>query len=433
MFRLFVISTNLFIAIVLKVFFADDIGVTLNVPNEVVAGTEFEVQVSIKKGELESYSRLLQTMPAGLTVLASESNNADFNFESKRARFIWMRMPDEEQFDVKYKIKVDPRLKGEFNIGGKFSYILDNERRTITVESTNITILPSPEIDPALIVDIADYERLVIPYIPTDNANAQIACVRQAPELTEDGKSYIVTLLVSKERKEKFAKIEEVVPSGYKAVAVNEGDAIFTYKNKTAKFLWMNLPASSLFTVSYKLVPTVGKKDSPELHGKFSYLEEAKTLSINIQQTNQDVALIKTTDELNQLIADIGSAPLADNDVAKNIEIPKEKQPRSNAKYVLEPEEGIYYRVQLAAGHSPVNVRRYFRQYKLKKEVRHEFHDGWYKYSVGSFPQYKNARDYREHIWNTTSIDDAFVSAYNDGSRITVQEALMISNQQWYK
>jgi len=442
MIRVFAPFVNLVVAVVLKMLFQGEVAVTINAPAEVVAGTDFEVQVTISKGELQSFSRLLQDLPAGLQVSPVVTSNANFSHKEKRALFIWLRLPEENQFTVTYKIKADKRLKGDFSIGGKFSYIDENERRSVNVESNNISILPSPDIDPGLIVDIREYEKLVVPYIQTDITDPMIACVRQAPQKSADGRSYIVNLIVSKERKEKFAKIEEKVPRGFRAESINERDAIFTFKNNTAKFLWMNLPASSFFTISYKLIPTVSSAKVTNLTGKFSYLEEDKTISIDIKQTQQDLANINSPEELNNLIQGLSQEAIASIEdvstvITKRVEIKSKKrtvrkEPKSNLRYLLEPEDGIYYRVQIAAGHQPVNIKRYFRKYKLDKEVRKELHEGWHKYSIGSFSVYKEARDYRVHIWNTTVISDAFVSAYNNGQRITVQEALMIANQKWY-
>ena len=47
---------------------------------------------------------------------------------------------------------------------------------------------------------------------------------------------YIVNLLVNKEDKNNFAKVEENVPEGYIAVALDNKDAIFTFKSQKVKF-----------------------------------------------------------------------------------------------------------------------------------------------------------------------------------------------------
>ena len=92
---------------------------------------------------------------------------------------------------------------------------------------------------------------------------------------------------------------------------------------------------------------------------------------------------------------------------------------------------GVYYRIQISASSKLVNVRSYFRRFKIRDRVIVEQIDGWFKYSVQKYDTYILARNYRNSIWNTTPVNDAFVVAYNGEKRITVQEALMITNQKW--
>ena len=460
--RLLFTLLNILVLLIIGVFKPSKVSMRMEVPSQVVAGTEFEVHITLKKGDIESFSRFQMEIPAGLAAVNSTSANADFNFSEKRVRMIWLRLPDPQEFTFSFKVKVDERLKGTFALDGQFSYISNNERQTAILAPQAISIQPSPNIDPNLVVDINEFEEKIIQYIPPVSEDAaNIACIRQKPFLNEAGSEYIVNILVSKQDKKKFAKVEEIVPEGYNAVALQSSDAIFTFKNQKAKFLWMNLPASPDFTVKYRLIPEEGAAFiSPDLSGKFSFMAGEKTISVDILQTEGDIENL-TAQEVQNLITDLKSKPVAvpvveqvtqvvtpveeqkpdvikepvsqKDKVEPEIKKPVQKFKPEDIAYLLEPETGVYYRVQVAAGHKPVDIKKYFRKFNLELEVRKEPHEGWIKYSVGSFNIYKDARDYRVHIWNTTVIDDAFVSAYNDGRRITVQEALMIADQKWYK
>jgi hypothetical protein len=455
MVKAFLPLLNLLWILVFQIF-PGGVSVTLLAPAEVTAGTEFEVKLTLNKSDLEGFSRFQQSIPPGLEALSASSANADFSFSENRLRLIWLRMPKEEEISVTYKIKVDPRLKGSFDLGGKFSYIDNNERKSVDVTPRSVTILPSPDIDPSLIVDISEFEKRIIPRVtPVSEESLNIACVRQKPFTGAAFGEYVVNILVNKADKKKFAKVEETVPEGYTAVALDTKDAIFTFKNQTVKFLWMNLPADPYFTISYRLIPkNQAKLEAPHVKGTFSYMVEDKTISLPIIQRDVDLAAL-SDDAVKNLVTDVKNnpvdlpleepGPLAVTETEKVKEEPVKKEPErteikikkpkdeSALSYSLEPESGVYYRVQVAAGHKAVNVERYFKKYNLGKEVRKEMHEGWLKYSIGSFAVYKEARDYRVHIWNTTPIKDAFVSAYNSGKRITVQEALMITEQQWYQ
>jgi hypothetical protein len=458
MIRLIVPLLNLLVILALRMF-PGNVSVKMDVPAEVSAGSEFEVRITLNKASIDGFSRFQQNIPAGLTAISDQSSNADFSFSEKRVRLIWLRVPNTEEIAVSYKVKVDEKLKGTFTLAGKFSYIENNERKSVDVNPVSVTILPSPNIDPSLTVDVNDYEKMALPYTgPSAESAASIVCIRQKPYPGNAG-DYVVNLLVNKETTRKFAKIEEDVPEGYTAVAIDAREAIFTFKSQKVKFLWMNLPEEPYFTVSYRLIPkNQAKLPQPAIKGAFSYLVEEKTISVPV--TERDVQLASLNrDEINQLVARVVTEPAPEaaqitSQVTETAqaatEIPEqpnkpvaekvkksrkthEKPSKSDASVLLEPEQGVYYRIQLAAGHKPVNIDRYFKKLKLEKEVRKEEHNGWQKYSIGSFNVYKEARDYRIHVWNTTPVKDAFVTAYNSGQRITVQEALMVSDQKWFQ
>ena len=473
-----------FVSLVLNFLFSDGgVKVNLDAPSVVDAGKSFRVTVTLSKKDLTGFSRFAQDIPPGLTATANNSANADFTFKDNRVRFIWLKLPDLDSFTISYDIKVDERLKGTFDLTGKFSYIQDNERRSVDYAGKQITIRPSPNIDPKLIVDIKDFKQEVVPEI-TPVSGEDVACVRQRPDLTYSDKEILVNILVNKGTRQKFAKIEEQIPAGYVAVAVDKKDAIFAFRDQVAKFLWMNLPSDPYFTVSYKLVPQNKlKTDSLRISGNFSYIEGEKNFTVPIVE--EDVAFDNLNrDRVNRILAaipgylarqkqktnaiypaiDTTGAQLAvvtgktgkttvkpgktgsvqgtketalkTPDTARHgilYALRRHRRDSLNLALLLEPETGVYYRVQIAAGHKPVPIRRYFRKLTFNEDIKTEQDQGWFKYSIGSWNDYKEARDFRLHVWTTTPIKDAFVAAYNNGKRITVQEALMISNQKWYR
>lgn len=485
--------------------FSGDVEVKLSAPGQINAGNEIRVEITLNKGSLNGFSRFQMELPNGLTAINEHSANADFSFTDQKVRLIWLRMPEDETVTFSFKILCNERLKGNFDLTGKFSYIDDNERKAVDIQSQSVAIVPNPGIDPGLIVDIRDFGKSIY---QGNTSAGQVVCIRQKPEFRNNNE-YVVSILVNKESLKNFAKIEEIIPTGYTAINIDSKGGVFNFRDGKAKYLWMNLPVDPYFVVSYKLIPINGQTN-PAIAGTFSFMEDDKTKSVPI--TEKDVNLAALTPELVKGIIlaqptimattpvkvdvkpiDTGTKDIAQtdptiqnkttnevkpNDTKQVVVVPDTKTVTNNTTQnttqnttntnntanttnttadntetkvplkqveqtvtttntenfdLLEPQSGISFRVQIAAGHKPVNVKRYFRKYKLDNSIVKENHDGWIKYSIGSFSIYRDARDYRIHIWNTTPITDAFVSAYNEGKRITVQEALMVANQKWYK
>jgi len=464
--------------------FRNDVTISVNMPDVIEAGTEITVSVTINKGKLSEFAQYRQDLPHGLTAMAENSANAAFSFIDQQVRLTWFRLPDNSEINFSYKIVANERLSGKMDLGGHFTYIDNNERKTVDHPTKLLAVIPSPNVNPATRIDVLNYAKIASIETAATTGGQSVA-LRQQPVWMAEDKVFLVTLLINRDKVQKFAKIEETVPAGYTAAGIDSKGGIFSYANQVAKFIWMDLPAEPFFTVTYKLIPEDGITSKPSslfLSGIFSYMINERTFTSDIVERTEKLAGLNSTQvndllrgisvqtiEQPVLVAGTTTPPVSTTSpvttatpvttttpvttastTSKPVTTttaPATKTPSAGSTVspvktvtitydtndLLKPESGVYYRVQIAAGHKPVNTQRYFRSYRLEYSVAKETHEGWFKYTVGSFAEYKDARDYRVYLSNTTKLNDAFIAAYNNGKRITVQDALMALNQKWYK
>lgn len=103
----------------------------------------------------------------------------------------------------------------------------------------------------------------------------------------------------------------------------------------------------------------------------------------------------------------------------------------STAKARALTSTGVVYAVQLLANHRDLSPEELVEFLGYTKPLHMERLDGWHKYVSDGHESYAQARSSRNRIWATTKAQDAFVTAQLEGQRITVQEALLLSNQTW--
>jgi hypothetical protein len=441
----------------------DPVSVKMTVPSVVGAGQEFRVSITIEKGDLEEFSRLQQELPAGLEARQENSGTADYSFDNQRVRFIWLKLPSESTIQLNYKVLVNERLKGTFTLGGEFSYVENNERKSVNLRTENINITPSPTISADKQIDIGSYAAVLAAEQVSTPVSGKVICIRQTPYKSRTGDDILVNLLVYKRDMNKFAKIEEQIPPGFEAVAVESRSGLFTFKDGIAKFVWMNLPDDPGFTVSYRLIPEASKSlDDLQITGALSYILEGRNIAVDVVQKDVYLSGISKAN-IEALMASLESGeelPAAKPVQAEREEIKpppvkteppvvreekpvvREEKPvvREEKPVVREtrttttgssgiPErqrlpvqDGVYFRVQLAATSRFTDANTSFAVHNLSKPVLVEQHNGLYKYTVGSFSTYDQANDFRNLVLSK-GIKGAFVVAYRNGRRIDVMDA----------
>jgi hypothetical protein len=469
---------NIVALLVYKLLTPDGLEIRQNLPATVEINKEYIVELTINKGSVQGFGKFQEDLPRGFSAEAIETRNGAFSFLDNSVKIIWMTLPGDAEFTVKYKIIVGADASGESEITPKFSYFTGNEKTTFNLESSFIKVgsgagtetasnetkkeepvaqeQKTPEEKKeggALSLDTvikpansaaSEQKKEGGDQAPVQN-NGSATCTRQINN--SNPKEIIVEVTISKGENTQFGKLEETLPVGFTASALETNNGTFAFVDQKAKFSWLALPEEESFKVSYKVIPLDPANKSCTIEGLFSYLEkdgESKkntipAMTVSIGPVEKEEVKEEAKEEQKN----------TDNTAQNNTtESKKEKENSANTvsnetkkepqlTNIPNPQKGIIYRVQITATHKTGVEPVYFRDtYKLNEEIYAEMHQGWYKFTVGSFDTYNNARDKRENIHqNIPELASLgpFVTAYNNGTRITIQEALMISSQSWVK
>ena len=442
----------------IELLFLGDLRITQELPATVLPGSETKVTVNVEKGDLSGFAKLQIDLPAGFTCTAIETKGASFTFSDQKAKFIWMSLPTQPSFKVSYNLVADAAANGQLPVNGRFSYILDNERRTYDLATSTVTVMGDPavalEVPPTPVMDNSNdvvsaaggapvTTPAVVPMVLPTQGQGGVSAKRTVTLVSAS--EVLVELHVKKGDIRGFGKLQESIPAGFTAIEKASAQAIFTAQDRIVKFVWLNLPADQEMKVAYKLRANGLPDAEYTVSGEFGYLLNDETQRIDVGSNSftigdmaymalqQQEANISPTDAQDPSL-NLKEKPVDTNMASDPATIAPTKEAATVAvsKGVPAPETGISYKVQISAAHREVGKPYFAQRHRFHGDFTIERHEGWIKYTTGRFAQYREARDQRmAFLAAGHAFPGPFVTAYNNGERITVQEALMLSSQKW--
>lgn len=433
MIKYLVVLANAFVFSFLGLFFDDSVTVTVNTVESVSAGSDFTVELVIDKSDITSFAKIQTELPEGLSAEGIDLNGGTFSFKNNTVKVIWWNLPPEKSVTVRYKVSVSPSYTDDIVLGGKFSYIINNERKVVELEEKNISISNDATIaDNTTSQDqaIDNQESIKTPNTGEEqNVSPSVEVTRSISKNTIDaGESIKVTLSFNTKYLSGYAKVQETIPSEFTVKEGNSNGASFSNTGNIIKFLWMNYPAQDQITIDYTLISNESASGDYKLsNAVFSYVDPNKS------SPEKFIIPTNSFSVNNSVMAQSTPEATPESEPIKNTVTPVKQTPKKQTKeYSSSSVKGLNYRVQICATHTDVSTDYFVKNNNVNEEIFMEMHEGWTKFTVGNFGIYKDARDYREDVRRNYNIVGPFVTAYNDGTRITVQEALMMSNQRWY-
>lgn len=109
-------------------------------PNQIKAGGEIIVSVTINKEGIEGFARLIENVPEGFRAEELNSATGNFIFENGKVRIIWLTMPEGDTYKAEYRLVHTGSKTGLIKLDGKFHYVKNDKRLEISLSTFNFTV-----------------------------------------------------------------------------------------------------------------------------------------------------------------------------------------------------------------------------------------------------------------------------------------------------
>ena len=138
------IIKNLVFTTILTIFFltgarSQSVKYTTNLPETMKSGDSYDVEVTIIKGGLNSFAKFQMDLPAGFNASPLEIKGGSWTFDQQRAKIVWVSIPGDPNFKIKFKINATKVNVASALINSKLFYLENGVKQEFELPAHNIS------------------------------------------------------------------------------------------------------------------------------------------------------------------------------------------------------------------------------------------------------------------------------------------------------
>ncbi len=412
--------------------------ITVSFPPQMKSGETYSVTATINNKEpMKAFARFQMVLPKGLTAKKMLSEGAQATFEEQTAKFLWMSLPEGE-FTVNFQIEVNNSTYFADSVHAVFEYAFDDGIKKVDIPEYLVVQPPEILAQNRNTSDTTNDEG------STNNSNAQNDNNTQADNVTGNSGNQTVKTVSNNDVPYSYVGFDAYTPEN--PIPVNP-----------------TLPSGIIFKVQLgafsKLIPdntfkglnpVVAEKSKGSsyykyLLGLFQTFDAAQVGKIEVRRMGYKDAFIvaykdgkripiyqarhlisQANDKDYQLLAQEEINKIKNRTGPTNTTVtPREVETMQPVYSSIAKKKDLIYTVQIGVFKKQPKSS-YFRGLSPVFEEKTPY--GFIRYFTGSFTSVAKATAEKDKIVRL-GIHDAFVTAYYNGKRISLNEATNLANQ----